>query len=357
LPAEPGSQRSVQLWFKGVAEPVRARAELGDARLQLKAPLPFLELESIVGVTTEEGGALLHGRIRRVAFEPGGDRLVPQLCVDVSLSDLIPPPSGFPAFVEPAEPVRAAQDPSAASAAARTAPQPSRILGWLALLAIGAACGAGVAILWLAPRFAISEPQPADRTDRNAQAPSASAADEAAVLPMPYAPAFDVAEHVEPAAPQSDLIADAPLAYFDLRPQTDPPDEAPTVAAQALDADHALLPDDEAAPGADDGPQRAAGTQPEVTVEGVRTRVFVPMQGDGFGLRQYELTTPGVAVTMPNARALIPLDNYAIHRGIVRRVWLRQEPDGLQVRVITRRASSRAITSFDGSGLTILLDP
>jgi hypothetical protein len=360
LPADAGSQRSVQLWFKGVAAPVRARAELGDARLQLKAALPFLELESIVGVSTQEGGALLHGRIRRVAFEQGTDRLVPQLCVDVSLSDSIPPPSGFPAFVEPAEPARAAEDASAAPA--RAAPRPGRILGWLAVLAVGAACGAGVAILWLAPRFAIEEPQPAaradrsDRSDGEAQAPPAPAADVATVLQMPYAPAFDVAGHVEAAAPQSDLIADAPVAYFDLLPETDRRDDAPANDPHALAAEDVLLPD-ERAPGADDGAQRAAGTQPEVTVEGVRTRVFVPMHGDGFGLRQYELTTPGVAVTLPNARALIPIDNYAIHRGIVRRVWLRQEPDGLQVRVITRRASSRAITSFDGSGLTILLDP
>ena len=347
-PGDAGTQRSVQLWFKGVAEPVRARAQLGDASLQLKAALPFLELESIVGVTTVEGGALLHGRIRRVAFEPGTDRLVPQLCVDVSLSDSIPPTPGIGA------PELAASQAGgeAEGAHARTATQSSRILGWLAALAVGAACGAGVAILWLAPPFSISEPV------RSAPARSAPPVAVAAAAPAPYVPAFDVAHAVEPPATDDELFADAPLAYVDSSPRADGRDDGLAIEHAAAEAHEVPLPGDDATPGAGDGmPPAPPGAQPEVTVQGWRTRVFVPMEGDDRGLRQYELTTPGVAVTVPHARALVPIDNYAIHRGIVRRVWLRQEPDGLQVRVITRRPSSRAIASFDASGLTILLDP
>jgi hypothetical protein len=346
-PDDAGTQRSVQLWFKGIAEPVRARAELGDASLQLRAALPFLELESIVGVTTVEGGALLHGRIRRVAFEPGTDRLVPQLCVDVSLSDSIPPTPGIGAPELAASQAGGEAD----GAHARTATQSSRILGWLAALAVGAACGAGVAILWLAPPFSISEPA------RSAPARSAPPVAVAAAAPAPYVPAFDVAHAVEPPATEAELFADAPLAYVNSSPRADGRDHGTAIEPAAAVAHEPPLPRDDATSGAADGTPAASGTRPEVTVQGWRTRVFVPMEGDDRGLRQYELTTPGVAVTVPHARALVPIDNYAIHRGIVRRVWLRQEPDGLQVRVITRRPSSRAIASFDASGLTILLDP
>jgi hypothetical protein len=58
---------------------------------------------------------------------------------------------------------------------------------------------------------------------------------------------------------------------------------------------------------------------------------------------------------VPHARALIALDNYGIQRGLVRRVWLREEGAGVQVRVITRRPAARSIVSYEPGGLSIVL--
>jgi hypothetical protein len=347
-----GARRPVQLWFKGVAEPVRAHAEFGDASLQLKADLPFLELDSIVGVSAVDGEAPLHGRIRRVAFEPSLERRVPQLCVDVSLSDSIPPSLG-PAVKPAAAQARPPGGVSTAGAHAPTATLPSRILGWIAALAVGAACGAGVAFLWLTPRFAILEQQRADRSGAQTARSSAAAG-------APYAPAFDLTQHVAVAAADVPLFADAPLAY----PELDP--VAADESGAGVNAQGVLVTEDPARTaaagdtrGAPDSRERHPGgaSLPEVSVEGARTRVFVPMRGDGQGLQQYELTTPGIAVSVPHARASIPLGSYGIQRGIVRRVWLREDAGGVQVRVITRRPTARAVATYDDSGLTILLEP
>jgi hypothetical protein len=94
----------------------------------------------------------------------------------------------------------------------------------------------------------------------------------------------------------------------------------------------------------------------QVSAADTQTRVFVPMSGTEDGMRQYELTTPGIAINLPSAVALAPLQNYAVGRGLVRRVWLRRDGGGVQVRVITKRAASHVSTSFDRDGLTVVLD-
>jgi hypothetical protein len=64
-----------------------------------------------------------------------------------------------------------------------------------------------------------------------------------------------------------------------------------------------------------------------------------------------------VAVTLPHARALIPLGNHPVRRGLVRRIWLRSNADGVQVRVIARSPVASATATYDERGLTIVLSP
>jgi hypothetical protein len=327
LPDATEDRSSVQLWFKGLSEPVSVRAEIRDGGLQLKADLPFLELDSTVGVATAEGGARLHGHIRHVGFVPDDDRRVPQLCVDVALSDSAPAP-------------RARKDAAVlvAPSSDRLRSGNRRVFGWIAALLVGAACGAGVALALLAPRLQALE----GWGDHAAEVSTASKGVPVSAPPVTVPDSPIVADDSDvPTTPVS-------LERYDLlAPRTAGDDEAALAAAES--AWSAAVARAQAA---------AAATQlPQVSVHGAQTHVFVPMEGEGEGMRQYELTTPGIAVTLPRARALIPLVNHNVQRGIVRRVWLRREGQGVQVRVITRRTATRAVASYDETGLSIVLEP
>jgi hypothetical protein len=339
-PESAGDRSSVQLWFKGLREPVSARAEIRDGGLQLKADLPFLELDSTVGVATASGGTRLHGHIRHVGFAAGDDRRVPQLCVDVALSDVSALPERDPPSAVRARKVAALVE---ATAGERQGSGGRRVLGWIAALALGAAGGAGVALLWLAPRLQALE-GPRDQAAR-----VSVAREEAHVAAIPVrAPLVTVPD--SPLAPDNADVEPAAVSlerYDLLAPRTAGDDEAALAAAETTWG--VAVARAQAA---------AAATQlPQVSVQGAQTHVFVPMEGEGEGMRQYELTTPGIAVTLPRARALIPLVNHNVQRGIVRRVWLRREGQGVQVRVITRRTATRAAASYDETGLSIVLEP
>lgn len=372
-------RKAVQLWFKGVREPVRARAEIGDSVLQLTAPLPFLELDSVVGFKTGEGEALLHGRIRRVQLEAGAAHSVPQLSIELGLIDAASATEAHAndERADEVRPDRASVRPTEPAQDAREIlPAPrSRVLPWLSALVIGAAAGAGATYVWLPARAPHDAPAAADAT-REGAPPNAAAATRssgargaapllgASIVEALAAERTAALEQVRAAEEARRAALWRPLAAYDVQPPLAPE------AAHARDAagavDEVIAPEsqpasagqieDQAKPSRA-GEQASAETpaRPRVSVRGAQTHVFIPMQGDGVGVRQYELTTPGVAVSVPHARALIPLENYAIGRGIVRRVWVRQQGAGVQVRVITKRPAVRSIVSFDETGLRIVL--
>jgi hypothetical protein len=95
-------------------------------------------------------------------------------------------------------------------------------------------------------------------------------------------------------------------------------------------------------------------TAPITTVEGATTHLFIPMDGDESGMRTYELSSPGLVVNLPHARARIPLDDYAIGEGLVRRAWLRPLDDGVQLRVVWRTSSVGYHVLFGKAGLTLV---
>jgi hypothetical protein len=351
---------AVRLWFKGLPEPVRARAELGDASLELKAELPFLELGSVVGFTTDEGDARSHGRIRRVRIEIGPEGAVPCLRVELGEGDAparLDPPVAAAIDAGPAtNAASSVESPEGAPVAASAVPRPaSRVLSWLAALAIGAGAGAGATYAFLiVHKGASAVPAPASE--------GGVPATNAAAIPAELGPSIMAAFAAEQATEQASLdAAEGPsLAAYEVQAPLRPEEVATDLDGQSEESwagaavhDRGDLEEDTAPV----DPPADLGQQPEVTLEGVLTSVFVPMRGEGAGLRQYELTTPGVAVTVPRARALIAPGNYPIVRGLVRRVWVRQHGEGVQVRVITRRAVSQSRLTFDEHGLRIALTP
>jgi hypothetical protein len=357
---EVGRPANVHLWFQGVREPVRACAELSAAGLSLDAPLPFLELDSEVGCMPVGGGAVLQGRIRSVALESTGSVGVPHLRVTVDLDEEgVAPGEAEAMYAALAEELEAsdAQDAEAEPELtqnldtlppARGDDAGPRVVPLLAAVMLGLAAGAGVAYAWIGMRppppavvHAPPPPAPVVRTDLGPR-----------VEPPSIVVALAAENTEEPAKSHAAqwLLASDPLAQLSVTPphlleEDYEPDPIPPPEV-------ALEDEPSAAPG-----QGGSGRGfLQVQAEGAQTRVFVPMSGSADGMRQYALTTPGIVLSLPHASALAPLQNYAVPRGLVRRVWLRRVRDGVQVRVITRRTASRVSTSFDPDGLTVVLD-
>jgi hypothetical protein len=155
------------------------------------------------------------------------------------------------------------------------------------------------------------------------------------------------------------------LAKAEAAPEPEPMPalvEALPADAEHADVEHDQPPDAPAL--ADDAPTEDAtatgptldDVAPRITVDAHSTHVLIPLRGDGRDLRSYALSTPGLAVTLPHAQALAPLGNQRIVEGLVRRVWLLPEaPQGVQVRIITRRAPARSSVTFDEAGLPVVL--
>jgi hypothetical protein len=296
----------VELWLKGVREPVRVRAERVPGGLRLRTPLPFLELDSVVGIAAPVDGLPEHGRVRRVRIEHGSGSQVPELSVELSLSDAVV--LADDARLDPTAPRITTREPAPGSEQ-RTAPWRGPWLG----LAIGAALGSLLT-------FGASSLRPRE-APRSSPAPQRVAAAPTPPTPPGVTPAAEAqaarAMETDPALPF--IVVDEPA--FE-----------PAVADAVTDS--------------------AA----QVTATETETRVLVPMRGDSRELRTYELSTPGVAVTLPHAQALGTLGNHRIVRGLVRRVWLLPVgSEGMQVRVITRRPATRTSVSYDEAGLHITL--
>jgi hypothetical protein len=363
----------VQLWFQGLPEPVRARLRVQGGRIQLEASLAFLEVDSKVGVTRAQGDATrIEGRIARVSLVTSADQPVPRLCVDLAL----PGETAISTSEQTVEQsghvvVRQRRDIADAISTPPISIGPPRargrsLLPWTLAFALGAAGGAIGSWGWLAPwlqhPFALLRPAQAGGGGKAAATrdESASAAPvEAAVAPSAAALAVLLAfpEDADQDIPKFDL-PEPPALVTPVNPVAEPfvlerEPQAADESAQVADDDQ-LGPDlelSEPVPVAD----LAQGL--EIKASEGQTEIVIPMRGSGEGLTRYELTTPGIALTLPHARALVPLENYAAHRPLVRRVWLRHHPTGVQVRIIYPHGSVRDETRFDERGLHVLLRP
>ena len=322
-PSEPPpDQGLVQLSFQGVRDPVRVRATREAAGLQLTAALPFLELDSLVGIAAPEAGAPQQGRIRRVRLEHSAGSKVPQLSVELAFSDA--PSVDAEPTVDEAAPQPAVPAPAPAPGVERRT-RPSLALG--VGLVLGAVFGAAVALESMS-MLRGEEVRGAFPVARLAAQPPTQRLAAIAAAPPPAAP------------------APAPVPADDAVP------DLPTITAEALANDADDTDDTAMPPGS--APQGDAA--PQVTVDVDATHVLVPLRGDATDLRTYELSTPGLAVTLPHAQALGPIGNQRIVAGLVRRVWLLPEgPEGVQVRIITRRPPTRSSATFDEAGLHITL--
>jgi hypothetical protein len=353
----------VQLWFKGLEAPVRARVRISGERIRLETLLPFLELDSEVAIARTEDGARLHARIAQVSLATSAEQPVPRLSVEVAIAPdeaKGQPVAGAVDAVSPS--AEAAADATVPTSAPRTwsasepasGTQGSRVLPWIAAFVLGAVGGAAGTGAWLAPWLRAPFAAPAHRHDvEHASLDGARASEPAAVAEAVAAPVAAVPVPVpvqvpspapEPLLPEADELAAAPAA-------ADPEAAAVAEAAPEASPERSAAPSE---PAAEPAPARGL----EIESANGRTEIFIPMQGSGEGMQRYALTTPGVSFTLPHAQATIAVSNYLIeHRPLVRRVWLREHEGGVQVRIILPRESIQDEARFDADGLHIVLRP
>ena len=92
----------------GMAAAVRCQAVLAGDTIRLSATLPFLKIDSEVGVLLEPGGtgAPRNGILRKITLEPPSPDGIPRLAFDVDLTEPLPeeepPPGERPASGSPA---------------------------------------------------------------------------------------------------------------------------------------------------------------------------------------------------------------------------------------------------------------
>jgi hypothetical protein len=353
----------VQLWFKGLIHPVRARLRVQGGRIQLETSLAFLEVDSKVGVArSDDALARIDGRIARVSLVANADEPVPRLCVDLALPGEVATSSARP------EQSEVTSTPPVSIAPAIPA-RGHGVLTWTLAFLLGLAGGAAGSWGWLAPWLR----HPFGRLSQLTQA-SAGALDQGVSVPAPAAtvqpePApTGAALAVLLAFPESEQGA-SPLAFAAPAPivHATPIDATrdafelereivPVTTASSADAAPAVV----AAPAVQAPNERVEVTHGfEIRERAALTEIVLPMQGSAEALERHPLTaTPGLALNLPNARAGVPLDDYATpHHAAVRHVWLRRQGIGVQVRIFYPKAPLHDEERFDDRGLHVLLRP
>jgi hypothetical protein len=241
---------------------------------------------------------------------------------------------------EDSEPAAAAQAPVAAQ------PRGGRALDGLAAGVLGLACGAAAIGYWshqrheremAAVRAAAREAIAAERSAARSAAASSGGIrlrvvpDERAQEPQAEPPSLERYAWL----PSSAALPQAAAVALTVAAPSPPPPSEELAARPAA-------------------PPLAV---PQVTVDARRTIIVIPTRGTGEGLRASPLNTPGVSFTLPKARPLIPGGHHAIAHGLARRIWLRKDGEGMQVRVIYRSPGIKHIVEHDDlAGLTITLE-
>jgi hypothetical protein len=389
----------VQLWFHGLPEPVRARLRVQGGRIQLEAALPFLEIDSKVGVARVEGNAArLEGRIARVSLVTSADQPVPRLCVDLALpgENANATSAGAPASSVLRQHITDATSTPPISITTAPVARSRSVLPWTLAFVLGLAGGAVGSWGWLAEWLE----HPFELLSQRTQASGAMRQEmsRALVIGADFAPAAEPSSEVLETllAFHADEGEANPLALDLPEPLALVTPVDPLAGPFMLEREPSALRDDAliergTAPALRDDALIERGTAPalrggasieqgdyeagaeleadvrepspvaklaqglEIKATDKLTEIVVPMQGSAEGLARYVLTTPGIALTLPNARALVPLENYAARRPLVRRVWLRPHETGVQVRIIYPNASVRDEIRFDDRGLHVLL--
>lgn len=321
---------AVQLWFSGLAEPIRAQAHAHAAAISVRAQLPFLALDSAVRIGVAPDGEEQQGWIRSVELVTTSVERVPRLEIEIALEN-----AAGHALASGRERT------SGSHRAQASQPKGRGARAWLLLATLASGAGLGAVATW----FLVARPV------REA----ATRADPELHMPAPlFAARRANSERAPTQAAAPGALADT-LAPAALTPAPTSAAMAPPIqlaAATQAEASAPSAPEPEPAqPAAEPQPPLLAA--PEVTVTDRETRIFVPMDGSDTDISRYELSSPGLVVNLPHAHAQIALEDYPIYRGLVRRVWLREHRKGVQVRVVWRQSPIRSKVIFDDHGLTL----
>jgi hypothetical protein len=370
--------RLARVRFEGLKEILRSQAVPTADGIRLATVLPFLRMGSEVSVSFVSGSSrvLSRGVVRDVTFEPRQADGIPRLAVNVQFPrerepDYVPidegeevtavdHPSGLAkanakaaagraaarSRAEPLGPARPTLDARALSPARSRRPlrlrgrprtagaatvrvssrrhATSGVGGWAARLApvavAGVALVATVAILarQTPPRAAAARlAEPAPRPAPPGEAP----------VPPPQAPRVELPG--APPDPEPELVASPP--------PPSPPEQPPPAGPFGKPADpnasappqfpHDPLTGLPPLPAGTPGPTMTVPTPTELQAE-------VPFAGSAQGAIHFALAQPrGLAVTLPNARSVLPIGRHVLGNEGFRYVWIREpERGGIQVR-------------------------
>ncbi len=369
--AEEPVSRLARVRFEGVKDLLRSQAFPTADGIRLATVLPFLRTGSEVSVSFVSGSSrvLSRGLVRDVTFEPRQSDGIPRLAINVQFPrerepDYVPIDEGeevtavdrpkalaraaataaparvrvdaAPAPARPTldtrainpprsrRPLRLRGRPRGSAPAARIAGRklrpgarsPSRLarLGLVAVAGLGLVAAGSLFAHWTARPGNAARPTSADTP-----APPTPAAPPLPPPPAP-APATPAASASPPPSPAPAAARPAP-AETASAPPADP--AAPAPPAFPHDPTTGLPP----LPPGTPGPTITAPAPGEMNVE-------VPFAGSAQGAVHYALAQPrGLAVTLPNARSLLPIGRHVVGNAGFRYVWIRQpEQGGIQVR-------------------------
>ncbi|MDH5671243.1 MAG: PilZ domain-containing protein [Myxococcales bacterium] len=329
----------VELSLPALNDTIRARAEMAEGGLRLHTALPFLRIGEGVGVRFAREAEPTAATLRRVELSTANG--TPELAVTIGF--------GPEDDNEVAEAGEGADGDAGTGEAGEAGPS--------AEPAADAAAGAtqGEDALAAQPRL----PQP-----DTVSSPAGRFGTGALFLALVLGVVIGALATLAVAGGQGQS-PDQAGDVLETDPALEPAvPEAPPAAAPAQAGDDALA---EAAAQArgDGGATASTATAPELlgnlhrpvveTFEG-GMRVRIPLRGETRDMRSYPLSSPGIVIELPHAKATIPIENYGVHHGPVRRVWLRDSEDGgLQVRVIYTREPRRHELRLEQGGLTIEL--
>jgi hypothetical protein len=326
----------VELRFEGEEEPLRARAEATADGLRLRASLPPFRMGAALQARFPSVDEPVRAVVRDVRVVHEDD--LPELRVDLSTAEA----TGLVTLPPGARAGEAADSDAEARAAERARGWELGLVSGLIGVAVGVALTLG--LVWAV-----------DGGEAKASA-SSGAATEAA------AESVTVTDMVSKAATATakGTVADTEPGS-DVEPGSDTEPATATVTATVAATDSSTETDTATGSVLDSHAVAARASDergPAVWVSEDLTRVALPIEGDAASMHSYLLSSPGVVVELPNARTPLLLDNYGVHEGLVKRVWVRETPEGaLQVRVIFVRAAVRHEVKVEDGALVIDVRP
>lgn len=357
--------RLVKVRFEGMSESLRSRARVTKDGLRLVTALPFLRVSSEVDVSIPAGQSQVSARgivedVHLLRDTPDG---VPRLAVDVGLADTataelarpsppaVPVTLSRPAAVErantpaPQTPENVVEalvfkrpGPPAANPDKR--PRPSRAKDGLIVLPVAAVTMAGVLGVW-----AMIQHLGLRKVDNRVTTIEArlSGLDEQASTMDGHIEALADAQQKSAAhlLTAIEKVRQAAQSQQAGNPDRDGPTSRrvwPLGAPTPLDAN---------------------APQPGLTATGNHALVSVPITGSAEGMVHYSLAGPhrGLEVKVPRARSVLSPGYYWMRRDGIRVVWIRQEGEGLAVRILFENdpRAEQELFELTGNGETLAI--